>query len=81
MANSAFSERFGCYRANGSIEINEGVVDFTAEKGVTMAQIVLVGLPQHNAVDVPIVRTTSVGTSRASSKRSKSNSPRATAST
>jgi len=60
MENSQFAERIATYRANGGEEINERVEELAAEKGVTMAQIALSWLLHQEAVDAPIVGTTSV---------------------
>ncbi|MFW6017927.1 MAG: aldo/keto reductase [Halapricum sp.] len=48
------------YFAGGGREINERVAELAAEKGVTMAQIALAWLFHQDAVDAPIVGTTSV---------------------
>jgi aryl-alcohol dehydrogenase-like predicted oxidoreductase len=53
-------ERLAGYRANGGEEINERVEELAAEKGVSMAQIALSWLLHRDAVDAPIVGTTSV---------------------
>ena len=53
-------ERLAGYRANGGDEVNERVEELAAEKGVTMAQIALAWLLHQDAVDAPIVGTTSV---------------------
>jgi aryl-alcohol dehydrogenase-like predicted oxidoreductase len=60
MADSAFSDRLDAYRANGGVEINERVEELAAQKDVTMAQIALAWLCHQDAVDAPIVGTTSV---------------------
>ncbi|WP_415382800.1 aldo/keto reductase [Halosimplex sp. TS25] len=60
MENSQFAERIATYRANGGEEINERVEELAAEKDVTMAQISLAWLLHQDAVDAPIVGTTSV---------------------
>ena len=54
------SGRIATYRANGGDEINERVEELAADKGVTMAQIALAWLLHQDAVDAPIVGTTSV---------------------
>jgi len=54
------SKRISAYRANGGVEINERVEELAAEKGVSMAQIALAWLFQNDAVDAPLVGTTSV---------------------
>ncbi|MFC6941482.1 aldo/keto reductase [Salinirubellus sp. GCM10025818] len=54
------SERVATYRANGGDEINARVAELAAEKGVSMAQIALAWLLHQDAVDAPIVGTTSV---------------------
>ena len=48
------------YFEGGGREINERVAELAAEKGVTMAQIALSWLLHQDAVDAPIVGTTSV---------------------
>jgi aryl-alcohol dehydrogenase-like predicted oxidoreductase len=48
------------YFEGGGREINERVEELADEKGVTMAQIALAWLLHQDAVDVPIVGTTSV---------------------
>jgi len=48
------------YREGGGPEINERVEELAAEKGVSMAQIALSWLLHQDAVDAPIVGTTSV---------------------
>jgi aryl-alcohol dehydrogenase-like predicted oxidoreductase len=48
------------YRDGGGLEINERVAELADEKGVTMAQIALAWLLHQDAVDAPIVGTTSV---------------------
>jgi aryl-alcohol dehydrogenase-like predicted oxidoreductase len=53
-------ERVAAYRANGGDEINERVEELAGEKGVSMAQIALAWLLHQDAVDAPIVGTTSV---------------------
>jgi aryl-alcohol dehydrogenase-like predicted oxidoreductase len=53
-------ERLAGYRANGGDAINERVEELAAEKGVSMAQISLAWLLHQDAVDAPIVGTTSV---------------------
>jgi aryl-alcohol dehydrogenase-like predicted oxidoreductase len=60
MNDSRFAERIDTYRANGGDTINERVEELAAEKGVTMAQISLAWLLHQEAVDAPIVGTTSV---------------------
>ena len=60
MENSRFAERIATYRANGGEEINERVEELAADKGVTMAQIALSWLLHQEAVDAPIVGTTSI---------------------
>jgi aryl-alcohol dehydrogenase-like predicted oxidoreductase len=55
-----FSERIDTYRANGGEGINERVAELAAEEGVTMGQIALAWLLHQDAVDAPIVGTTSV---------------------
>jgi aryl-alcohol dehydrogenase-like predicted oxidoreductase len=54
------SDRIRNYRANGGAEINERAEELAEEKGVTMAQISLAWLLHQEAVDAPIVGTTSV---------------------
>jgi aryl-alcohol dehydrogenase-like predicted oxidoreductase len=58
--DSRFARRVEAYRANGGEEINERVEELAAEKGVTMAQIALAWLLHQDAVDAPIVGTTSI---------------------
>ena len=53
-------ERHEIFRSGGGEEINERVEELAAEKGVTMAQISLAWLLHQDAVDAPIVGTTSV---------------------
>jgi aryl-alcohol dehydrogenase-like predicted oxidoreductase len=60
MENSQFSERIENYRANGGKVINERIEELAAEKGVTMAQIALAWLFHQEAVDAPIIGTTSI---------------------
>lgn len=48
------------YRAGNGDEINERVRELAADRGVTMAQISLAWLLHQDAVDAPIVGTTSV---------------------
>jgi len=54
------SDRIATYRANGGDEINERVAKLADEKGVSMAQISLAWLLHQDAVDAPIIGTTSV---------------------
>lgn len=54
------SDRIGTYRANGGPEINERVEEVADEKGVSMAQIALSWLLHQDAVDAPIIGTTSI---------------------
>ena len=60
MDNSHFAERIDTYRANGGETINERVEELAGEKDVTMAQISLAWLLHQDAVDAPIIGTTSV---------------------
>ena len=60
MDDSHFAERIDTYRANGGETINERVEELAAERGVTMAQIALAWLLHQDAVDAPIIGTTSV---------------------
>jgi aryl-alcohol dehydrogenase-like predicted oxidoreductase len=53
-------ERFDVFRSGGGEEINERVEELAAEKDVKMAQISLAWLLHQDAVDAPIVGTTSV---------------------
>jgi aryl-alcohol dehydrogenase-like predicted oxidoreductase len=48
------------YREGGGPEINERVEELAEEKGVSMAQIALAWLLHQDAVDAPIVGTTSI---------------------
>lgn len=48
------------YRMGGGPEINERVEELAAEKGISMAQLSLSWLLHQDAVDAPIVGTTSV---------------------
>ncbi|MEF8902786.1 MAG: aldo/keto reductase [Haloarculaceae archaeon] len=48
------------YREGGGPEVNERIEELAAEKGVSMAQIALAWLLHQDAVDAPIVGTTSV---------------------
>jgi len=57
---SRFAKRVNAYRANGGDEINERVEELAEEKGVKMAQIALSWLLHQDAVDAPIVGTTSI---------------------
>jgi len=59
-ADDAMSDRVQNYHANGGAEINERVEELADQKGVTMAQISLAWLLHQEAVDAPIVGTTSV---------------------
>lgn len=56
----SWSDRLAIYRAGGGGEINNRIEELAEEKGVTMAQISLAWLLQQDAVDAPIVGTTSV---------------------
>jgi aryl-alcohol dehydrogenase-like predicted oxidoreductase len=60
MDDSRFAERIDTYRENGGETINERVEELAAEKGVTMAQIALAWLFHRDAVDAPVIGTTSV---------------------
>jgi aryl-alcohol dehydrogenase-like predicted oxidoreductase len=55
-----FSTRIETYRSNGGEEINERVEELAVEKDVTMAQIALSWLLHQDAVDAPIIGTTSI---------------------
>jgi aryl-alcohol dehydrogenase-like predicted oxidoreductase len=59
-SDGLMDERVAAYRANGGDEINERAEELAAEKGVSMAQIALAWLLHQDAVDAPIVGTTSV---------------------
>jgi aryl-alcohol dehydrogenase-like predicted oxidoreductase len=59
-SDGLMDERVAAYRANGGDEINERVEELAGEKGVSMAQIALAWLLHQDAVDAPIVGTTSV---------------------
>jgi aryl-alcohol dehydrogenase-like predicted oxidoreductase len=58
--DSRLSDRIEAYRANGGSEINERVEELAEDRGVTMAQIALSWLLNQDAVDAPIIGTTSV---------------------
>ena len=58
--DSRLSDRIEAYRANGGAEINERVEELAEDKGVSMAQIGLAWLLHQEAVDAPIVGTTSI---------------------
>jgi aryl-alcohol dehydrogenase-like predicted oxidoreductase len=58
--DSRLSDRIEAYRANGGSEINERVEELAADRGVTMAQIALSWLLHQDAVDAPIIGTTSM---------------------
>jgi aryl-alcohol dehydrogenase-like predicted oxidoreductase len=60
MNDGAFASRIDAYRANGGVEVNERVEELAAEKDLSMAQIALAWLFHQDAVDAPIVGTTSV---------------------
>ncbi|MFB6171542.1 MAG: aldo/keto reductase [Haloarculaceae archaeon] len=60
MENSRFAERIDTYRRSGGEAINERVEELADQEGVTMAQIALAWLLHQDAVDAPIVGTTSV---------------------
>jgi len=60
MDEGRFADRIDTYRANGGDEINERVEELADEKGVSMAQIGLAWLLHQDAVDAPIVGTTSI---------------------
>jgi aryl-alcohol dehydrogenase-like predicted oxidoreductase len=55
-----FSQRISTYRAGGGDEINERVEEIAADKGITMAQTAIAWLLHQDAVDAPIIGTTSV---------------------
>jgi aryl-alcohol dehydrogenase-like predicted oxidoreductase len=59
-SDGLMDERVAAYRANGGDEINERVEELAGEKGVSMAQIALAWLLHQDAVDAPIVGTTSI---------------------
>ncbi|MFC6941762.1 aldo/keto reductase [Salinirubellus sp. GCM10025818] len=59
-SDGLMDERVAAYRANGGDEINERVEELADERGVSMAQIALAWLLHQEAVDAPIVGTTSV---------------------
>ena len=54
------AKRIQSYRSNGGDEINERVEELAEENDATMAQIALAWLLHQDAVDAPIVGTTSV---------------------
>jgi aryl-alcohol dehydrogenase-like predicted oxidoreductase len=58
--NEHYVNRIRNYRGNGGIEINERVEELATNNGVTMAQIALAWLLHQDAVDAPIIGTTSV---------------------
>lgn len=60
MDESRLATRIAIYRASGGEEINERVHELAVERDVTMAQIALAWLLHQDAVDAPIVGTTSV---------------------
>ncbi|RQG94091.1 aldo/keto reductase [Natrarchaeobius chitinivorans] len=60
MSDGSFADRIDTYRAGGGETINERVEELADENGVTMAQIALAWLLHQDAVDAPIVGTTSV---------------------
>ena len=60
MNDGDFASRIDTYRGNGGDEVNERIEELAAEKGVSMAQIALSWLLHQDAVDAPIVGTTSV---------------------
>jgi len=55
-----YSRRIKAYRDNGGREISDRVGELAEEKGVTRAQIGLAWLLHQDAVDAPIVGTSSV---------------------
>ncbi|MEF8774712.1 MAG: aldo/keto reductase [Halobacteriales archaeon] len=55
-----FSDRVNAYKGNGGPEINARVAELAEDRGVTMAQIALSWVLHQDAVDAPIVGTTSV---------------------
>ncbi|MEF8841103.1 MAG: aldo/keto reductase [Haloarculaceae archaeon] len=59
-SDGLMDERIAGYRANGGDEINERVEELAADRGVSMAQISLAWLLHQDAVDAPVVGTTSV---------------------
>ena len=59
-SDGLMDERVAAYRANGGDEINERVEELADERDVSMAQIALAWLLHQDAVDAPIVGTTSV---------------------
>jgi len=54
------SDRWQVYRSNGGDEINERVQELAAEYGVSMAQLALAWVLHQDAVDAPIVGTSSI---------------------
>ena len=58
--DDGMASRIATYRESGGDEINERVEELAANKDVTMAQIALAWLLHQDAVDAPIVGTTSV---------------------
>ncbi len=59
-SDGLMDERVAAYRTNGGDEINERVEELADERDVSMAQIALAWLLHQDAVDAPIVGTTSV---------------------
>jgi 1-deoxyxylulose-5-phosphate synthase len=59
-SNDRLAERTDTYRSNGGDEINGRVEELADQKGITMAQIALAWLLHQEAVDAPIIVTTSV---------------------
>lgn len=55
-----FSQRIATYRAGGGETVNERVEQLVSEKGVKMAQIAIAWLLHQDAVDAPIIGTTSI---------------------
>jgi aryl-alcohol dehydrogenase-like predicted oxidoreductase len=59
-SHERFGDRIAAYHANGGAEVNERVEELAEQEGVGMAQIGLAWLLHQDAVDAPIVGTTSV---------------------
>jgi aryl-alcohol dehydrogenase-like predicted oxidoreductase len=58
--HDGMSDRVANYHAGDGDESNERVAELAKENGVTMAQVALAWLLHQEAVDAPVVGTTSV---------------------